>query len=121
MWECRRELQRDYLGVELTLHRVGANCHEIYRETAMETPFPLVDRAVARAIDPEPKKLATTVTAKSFVNIACLIAPDLPLGSTGEMLAVILNGRTVATYPGTIRKFPSRKTWEHLSGTMNAE
>ena len=63
----------------------------------METPFPLVDRAVAITIDPDPKKLATKVIAKSFVRIACLVAPDLPLGSTGEMLAVILNGRTVAT------------------------
>ena len=86
----------------------------------MKTPFPLVDRAVAITIDPEPKKLATKVTAKSVVNIAGLIAHDLPMGPTGEMLAVIFNGRIVATYPGTIRKFPCRKTWAHLSGTMGA-
>ena len=86
----------------------------------MKTQFPLVDRAVAITIDSEPKKLATKVMAKSFLNIAGLIALDLPMGPTGERLAVIFNGRIVARYPGTIRKFPSRKTWEHLSGTMGA-
>jgi hypothetical protein len=55
------------------------------------------------------KKLAPRVTAKSFVKIACLIAPELPLANTsGGMLVVKLNGQTVAAYPGIIRKFPGR-------------
>ena len=74
----------------------------------MEILLPVIDRVVAVAIDSDSQQLVTKITAKSFVKIACLIAPDLPV-ATGGMLAVRLNGRTVATYPGRIRKFPSRK------------
>lgn len=75
----------------------------------MEVPFSLVDRVVL-TIDPESKKVLQ-VRDKSFVKIACLIAPELPLGFTGGM-RVTLNGQTVATYPGKRRKFPSRTPWE---------
>ena len=54
----------------------------------------------------ESKKLVTRVTAKSFVKIACLIVPDLPVATTGML--VTLNGQTVASYPGKIRNFPGR-------------
>ena len=72
----------------------------------MEAQLSLVDRA-AGTIEPKAKKLATKVTTKSFVKIACLIAPELPIGFTSGML-VTLNGRSVAAYPGKIRRFPSR-------------
>jgi hypothetical protein len=81
--------------------------HVPYKEVVMETPFSIIDHAVA-VIDQEPKKV-TIPTAKSFVKLACLIAPELPLGFTGGML-VTLNGQTVATYPGRIRRFPRRKS-----------
>ena len=73
----------------------------------MEGPFPLVANAVL-VVDPESKK-ATIPTARSFVKLACLIAPELPLGFTGGML-VTLNGQTIATYPGRMRRFPRRKS-----------
>src|SRR5256885_2206645 len=76
-----------------------------YMETTMAISRTPIERALA-AIDPESKTVAR-VTAKSFVKNACLIAPELPLGFTG-MLVVTLNGRRVAVYPGTIRKFPGR-------------
>ena len=63
------------------------------------------------------KKLVTRVSAKSFVKIACLIVPDLPMASTG--ILVTLNGQTVAAYPGTIRKFPSRKSQRVISDTLD--
>ena len=54
----------------------------------------------------ESKKLVTRVSAKSFVKIACLIVPDLPIASSGML--VKLNGQTIASYPGKIRNFPGR-------------
>ena len=90
--------------------REGTTYHS--REAAMETPFSLIDRAVTITIDPESKKLATKVTAKYFVKMACLIAPELPIASSGRGLAVNFNGQAIATYPGKIRKFPSRKSRE---------
>jgi hypothetical protein len=72
----------------------------------METPFSVIDRAPV-TIDSELQKRVTKVTAKSFVTMACLMAPDLPL-VTGGMLAVTLNGQAVAMYPGKRWKFPSR-------------
>ena len=74
----------------------------------MQTPLPFIDRAVEVTVDSDSQEPVAKITAKSFVKIACLIAPDLPV-ATGGMLAVTLNGQTVATYPGRIRKFPSRK------------
>jgi hypothetical protein len=71
----------------------------------METPFSLVERAPV-AIDSEPQKPVTKVTARSFVMMACLMAPDLPL-ATGGTLAVTINGQAVATYPGKRWKFSS--------------
>ena len=64
----------------------------------MDAPFSLVERAPV-AIDSEPQKPVTKVTVRSFVMMACLMAPDLPL-ATGGLLAVTLNGQAVATYPG---------------------
>ena len=91
------------------MHSFREGATYLYREAAMEAPISLVDQAVAVTIDPESKKLATKVTAKFFVKIARLIAPELPIGSTGGVLAVKLNGQAVATYFGKMRKFPSRK------------
>jgi len=72
----------------------------------METPFSLLERTPV-GTDSEPQKPVTKVTARSFVMMACLMAPDLPL-ATGGPLAVTLNGQAVAKYPGKRWKFPSR-------------
>ena len=70
----------------------------------MEDPLSFADRASV-TIDSDPQKLVTKVTAKSFVMLACLMAPDLPL-ATGRTMTVTVNGQAVATYPGKRRKFP---------------
>ena len=72
----------------------------------MEGPFALEDPAPV-TIDSEPQKFVPKVTAKSFVMMACLMAPDLPL-ATGGTLAVTLNGRAVATYHRKRWKTPGR-------------
>ena len=72
----------------------------------MEAPFSLADGAPA-TIDSDPQKLLTKVTAKSFVMIACLMAPDLPLATAGT-LTVTVDGQAVARYPGKRWKFPRR-------------
>ena len=72
----------------------------------MEPPFSLADGAPV-TIDSDPPKLLTKVNAKSFVMIACLMAPDLPL-AIGGTLTVTVDGQAVARYPGKRWKFPRR-------------